>query len=93
MCLPRHLPSLALAPFALGTPALAQRTHERVGIQPQEAKGDAPFRWNWDAPFMISPHAPQRLYMAAQFLFRSNNRGNSWKKVWGPRAGRRPIHS
>ncbi len=58
-----------------------KRTHERVGIQPQEAKGDAPFRWNWDAPFIISPHAPRRLYLAAQFLFRSDDRGNSWRKV------------
>lgn len=58
-----------------------KRTHERVGIQPQEAKGDVPFRWNWDAPFILSPHAPRRLYMAAQFLFRSDDRGNSWRKV------------
>lgn len=58
-----------------------KRTHERVGIQPQEARGDVPFRWNWDAPFILSPHAPRRLYMAAQFLFRSDDRGNSWRKV------------
>ncbi|MFP5354816.1 MAG: WD40/YVTN/BNR-like repeat-containing protein [Gemmatimonadota bacterium] len=58
-----------------------KRTHERVGIQPQEAKGDVPFRWNWDAPFIISPHAPRRLYMAAQFLFRSDDHGNIWRKV------------
>jgi len=58
-----------------------RRTHERVGIQPQEARGDVPYRWNWDAPFIISPHAPRRLYMAAQFLFRSDDRGNSWRKV------------
>jgi len=58
-----------------------KRTHERIGIQPQEAKGDAPYRWNWDAPFIISPHAPRRLYMAAQFLFRSDDRGNSWRRI------------
>ncbi len=58
-----------------------KRTHERVGIQPQEARGDVPFRWNWDAPFILSPHAPRRLYMAAQFLFRSDDRGSSWRKV------------
>lgn len=58
-----------------------KRTSERIGIQPQEAKDDPPYRWNWDAPFIISPHAPQRLYMAAQFVFRSDDRGNSWRKV------------
>ena len=58
-----------------------KRTQERIGIQPQEAKGDVPLRWNWDTPFIISPHRAQRLYMAAQFLFRSDDRGNSWHKV------------
>lgn len=58
-----------------------KRTSERVGIQPQEAKGDVPFRWNWDTPLIISPHAPKRLYMAAQFLFRSDDRGDSWRRI------------
>ena len=34
-----------------------KRTGERIGIQPQEEKGGAPLRWNWDAPFIISPHS------------------------------------
>jgi len=58
-----------------------KRTHERVGIQPQEAKGDVPLRWNWDAPFIISPFSSKRLYMAAQFLYRSDDRGDSWKRI------------
>jgi photosystem II stability/assembly factor-like uncharacterized protein len=58
-----------------------RRTGERIGIQPQEEKGGAPLRWNWDAPFIISPHDSKRLYMAAQFVFRSDDRGNTWRKV------------
>ena len=58
-----------------------KRTGERIGIQPQEARGDVPYRWNWDTPFVISPHDHQRLYMAAQFVFRSDDRGNTWRKV------------
>ncbi|MGQ0648524.1 MAG: VPS10 domain-containing protein [Gemmatimonadaceae bacterium] len=58
-----------------------RRTGERVGIQPQEEKGGAPLRWNWDAPFVISPHNAKRLYMAAQFVYRSDDRGNTWRKV------------
>jgi hypothetical protein len=58
-----------------------KRTGERIGIQPQEDKGGVPLRWNWDAPFIISPHSHTRLYMAAQMLFRSDDRGNSWKAV------------
>jgi photosystem II stability/assembly factor-like uncharacterized protein len=58
-----------------------RKTGEHIGIKPVEAKGEAPYRWNWDAPLLISPHAHQRLYFGANFLFRSDDRGNSWRKV------------
>jgi photosystem II stability/assembly factor-like uncharacterized protein len=60
-----------------------KRTHERIGIQPKEEKGEAPARWNWDAPFIISPHSNTRLYMGSQRLYRSDDRGNSWKALSG----------
>ncbi len=60
-----------------------KRTGERIGIQPQEEKGGAPLRWNWDAPFVISPFNSKRLYMAAQFVYRSDDRGNTWRKLSG----------
>ncbi len=37
-----------------------------------------PFRFYWNAPFEISPHNPAKIYMAAQYFFKSNNRGDSW---------------
>jgi photosystem II stability/assembly factor-like uncharacterized protein len=58
-----------------------RRTGERVGIQPQEEKGGAPARWNWDSPFIISPHSHTTLYLASQYLYRSDDRGNSWTIV------------
>ena len=58
-----------------------KRTAERVSIQPQPAKGDPPMRWNWDAPLIISPHSNTRLYFGAQRLYRSDDRGDSWKAV------------
>ena len=60
-----------------------KRTSERVGIQPKEEKGEAPSRWNWDTPFIISPHWNTRLYMGSQRLYRSDDRGNSWKALSG----------
>ena len=54
---------------------------ERVPIQPQPAKGDEAFRWNWDAPLLISPHNPKRLYFAANVLFKSEDRGDSWSRI------------
>jgi len=56
-------------------------TGETVDIQPQPAPGEEPYRWNWDAPIVISPHSHTRLYFAAQKLFRSDDRGNTWKAV------------
>ncbi len=56
-------------------------TGEIVDIQPQPAPGEDPYRWNWDAPVIISPHSPTRLYFAAQKLFRSDDRGNTWQAI------------
>jgi len=36
------------------------------------------FRFYWNAPFEISPHNPAVVYMAAQYFFKSTNRGDSW---------------
>jgi photosystem II stability/assembly factor-like uncharacterized protein len=36
------------------------------------------FRFSWNAPFEISPHNPAVIYMAGQYFFKSNNRGDSW---------------
>jgi hypothetical protein len=38
-------------------------------------------RWNWDAPFIVSPHLSTRLYFGSQFLYRTDNRGDSWVRV------------
>ncbi len=60
-----------------------RRTGERVRIQPwQPQDGDAvPYRWNWSAPLEISPHDPATLYFAANVVFRSPDRGDSWRVI------------
>jgi hypothetical protein len=40
--------------------------------------GDRP---NWDAPYIISPHSAKRLYWASNFVYRSDDRGDSWARV------------
>jgi hypothetical protein len=52
-----------------------------VYIQPQPEPGDPPERFNWDAPILISPHSPTRLYYGSQRVWRSDNRGDSWVPV------------
>jgi photosystem II stability/assembly factor-like uncharacterized protein len=54
---------------------------EIIDIKPMERKDDEPYRWNWDAPLLISPHAHTRLYFAANRLFKSDDRGNSWEVI------------
>lgn len=60
-----------------------RRSGEGTGIQPQAGAGDEPLRWNWDSPLIVSPHSPTRLYFAAQRVFRSDDRGDTWKAVSG----------
>ncbi|HYL79064.1 MAG TPA: glycosyl hydrolase, partial [Bryobacteraceae bacterium] len=58
-----------------------RRTGERVSIQPQPAKDDPPMRWNWDAPIFVSPHSHTRIYVGAQRLYRSDDRGDTWHAI------------
>ncbi|HXK12675.1 MAG TPA: glycosyl hydrolase [Vicinamibacteria bacterium] len=60
-----------------------RKSGEAVLIQPQEKPGDDPLRWNWDSPLVLSPHQPTRLYFAAQRVFRSEDRGDTWTAVSG----------
>ncbi|MGB5699792.1 VPS10 domain-containing protein [Muriicola sp.] len=54
---------------------------EELGIQPQPRKGENAYRWNWDAPLQVSAHKPGRIYFAANKVFRSDDRGNSWDVI------------
>jgi photosystem II stability/assembly factor-like uncharacterized protein len=60
---------------------LDRRTGETVGITPMERRGEPALRWNWDTPLLISPHSHTRLYIAANRLYRSDDRGNSWAPI------------
>ncbi|MGD2067074.1 MAG: glycosyl hydrolase, partial [Gemmatimonadota bacterium] len=60
-----------------------RRSDEALSIQPQPAPGDPAERWNWDAPILVSPHDPHRLWFASQRLWRSDDRGDSWTPVSG----------
>ncbi|MEM7367156.1 MAG: glycosyl hydrolase [Bacteroidota bacterium] len=60
-----------------------KRSGEKIDIQPQPGAGDPPLRWHWDSPLIISPHKSSRLYFAANKLFKSEDRGNSWEAISG----------
>jgi photosystem II stability/assembly factor-like uncharacterized protein len=50
-------------------------------IRPEASLDDPPYRYNWNTPIFISPHDSNTIYTSAQFLFRSRDRGNSWKVI------------
>ena len=56
---------------------------ETISIQPQPEEGENYERFNWDSPILVSPHSPTRLYFASQRVWRSDNRGDSWKPISG----------
>ncbi len=58
-----------------------RRSGESIGIQPQPEPGAPAQRWNWDSPLLVCPHAAGRLYYASQFIYRSDDRGDSWRRV------------
>lgn len=60
-----------------------RRTGELVYIQPQPERGEIQDRFNWDAPILISPHLPTRLYYGSQRVWRSDDRGDSWRAISG----------
>jgi len=58
-------------------------TGEQVFIQPQALKGDPHERFNWDAPILVSPHNPARLYFASYRVWKSESRGDDWTPISG----------
>ncbi len=52
-------------------------------IQPLPEKGDPKLRFNWNAPIATSPNKADRLYMGSQFLYRSEDMGDTWDKISG----------
>ena len=58
-------------------------TGQELVLQPQEGQNQPPLRWNWDSPVIISPHSHTRLYFAANKLFRSDDRGDTWRAISG----------
>lgn len=58
-----------------------KKSGERIGIKPKERKDEKSYRWNWDAPLLISPHSHTRLYFAANKVFKSEDRGNTWEVI------------
>ena len=67
------------------------RTGARASIKPRSAQvpgpggravgGQAPYRFNWNTPFILSSHNPSIVYSGGNFVFRSYKRGDEPKAI------------
>jgi photosystem II stability/assembly factor-like uncharacterized protein len=57
-----------------------RRTGNTVSIKPQPVE-DEIYRFNWNTPYFISPHNSKTLYVAANKVLKSTDRGDSWKEI------------
>jgi len=58
-----------------------RKSGEGIGIKPRPRKNEDTYKWNWNAPLIISHHSHTRIYMMANKVFRSDDRGNSWEVI------------
>ena len=57
------------------------RTGARGSIRARPPDGAAPYRFNWNTPFILSKFNSRILYAAGNYVFRSVNRGDNLKPV------------
>lgn len=56
-------------------------TYERQAIAPQPKPGEPKYRYNWNSPIEMSPTIAGTMYVGAQFVFRSRDRGTTWERI------------
>lgn len=54
-----------------------------TAIKPESADPDNAYRFNWETPIIISPHDHNTLFMGANLVLKSTNRGNDWQEISG----------
>jgi photosystem II stability/assembly factor-like uncharacterized protein len=54
---------------------------ERASLVPRAPEGEPPYRGQWLAHFIISPHNPRIIYHGMNHVFRSWDRGDQWERI------------
>ncbi|MFM8487639.1 MAG: WD40/YVTN/BNR-like repeat-containing protein, partial [Bacteroidota bacterium] len=57
------------------------KTNQSQFIQPQPLQEGEKYRWNWNTPIVRGIKNPGAIYMGAQYLFKTNDRGRSWQRI------------
>ena len=50
-------------------------------LRPPDKEGTQHIRFNWNSPFLLSPHDPDVLYLGGNRVFRLGERGDRWEPV------------
>lgn len=58
-----------------------RNTNKSTYIQPKHQLGEKPYRFNWQTPICLSSHNPDILYLGANKLMRSMNKGDDWTAI------------
>ena len=61
-----------------GLSRIDQKTGKRKHIQIEKKPG---IRFNWNAPFLLSPHNSDVIFHGANLVLRSSTRGESWAEI------------
>jgi len=54
---------------------------ERTYIQPKHTLGEAPYRFNWQTPILLSKHNQDILYLGSNKFHRSLDKGDTWEAI------------
>lgn len=58
-----------------------KKSGQAKSIQPFKQPDEEKYRFNWNSPIHISPNNPDRMYFASQYLFMTEDMGDSWKRI------------
>ena len=50
-------------------------------IRPHPPRGQPDYRFNWSAPLLLSPHDPKTLYFGGERVFKSADKGETWRTI------------
>ena len=75
-------PSIVYTGSQFGNYFRLDRDHgERTYIQPKHTLGEAPYRFNWQTPILLSKHNQDILYLGSNKLHRSLDKGDTWEAI------------
>ncbi len=57
------------------------KTKKKFDIHPKHELGNSPYRYNWQTPILLSPHNNDILYMGANKLLRSMDKGENFEVI------------